>query len=75
LVHQSIGNYSIALLSSKKTLNIEHRSLQPGHPSSTITYNNIGLLYSFIKDYPTALLYYEKALDIAQKFSPLNHLS
>ncbi|CAF1365977.1 unnamed protein product, partial [Adineta ricciae] len=57
------------------TLIIRQQSLPANHPNMVSSYNNIGLVYYNMGDYPKALSYYEKALAIKQQSFHLDHSS
>ena len=48
-------------------------ALPPNHPDLASSYNNIGVVYENLKDYPKALSYYQKAQEIWQKSLPPGH--
>ncbi|CAF4185219.1 unnamed protein product, partial [Adineta steineri] len=72
LVFDNMGEYSAALLSHEKaveiySLEIKLRTLPSDHPSLASSYNNIGLIYDKLGEYSAALSSHEKALEIKQK--------
>ncbi|CAF4680571.1 unnamed protein product, partial [Rotaria magnacalcarata] len=65
-----MGDYSKALEFYKKDIAIKKISLPPTHPDLANSYNNIGVAYSEMGDYPKAISLLEKALDIYRKSLP-----
>ena len=49
--------------------------LPSNHPSLASSFNNIGEVYRNMREYSTALSFYEKGLEICQKTLPPNHPS
>ena len=68
-----MGEYSKALESYNRSLEIKKIGLPPNHPSLATSYNNIGLVYDNMGEYSKALEYYEKDLEITKKALPPNH--
>ena len=50
-----MGEYSKALSSYEKSLEIRQQSLPPNHPDLAASYNNIGIVYSNMGEYSKAL--------------------
>lgn len=75
LMHQSMGNYSQALIYYEKVLENAQNLLPSDHSSLATIYNNIAATHQSTGDYSKSLLYFEKALEINQKVLPSNHLS
>jgi tetratricopeptide (TPR) repeat protein len=68
-----MGEYSKALSSHEKALEIYQKTLPANHPHLATSYNNTGLVYYNMGEYSRALSYYERALDILQRSLPPNH--
>jgi tetratricopeptide (TPR) repeat protein len=68
-----MGEYSKALSSYERSLEIKKIALPPNHPSLATSYNNIGLVYDNMGECSKALSYYENAQEIWQKSLPLTH--
>ncbi len=68
-----MGEYSKALSSDEKALQIKQQSLPPNHPDFAMSYNNIGLVYKNMGDYSKARSFYERAVEIGQQSLPSNH--
>ncbi len=62
-----MGRYSKALEYYKRALNIELKTLGEDHPSTAVTYNEIGQVNIRMGNYSIALDYYERALNIELK--------
>ncbi len=65
--------YSKALSSHEKALEIQQKILPANHPDFATVYNNIGLVYYSVSEYLKALSYLERALDIWERSLPANH--
>ncbi|CAF0739661.1 unnamed protein product [Didymodactylos carnosus] len=63
-IHDSKGEYAIALKYLRMTLESRRRTLNKNHPELADTYNNIGYINNKIGEYSTTLFNYEKALEI-----------
>ena len=72
-VNQLQGEYSKALESYEKSLEINQTALPVNHPVFATSYNNIGLVYQCMGKYSKALEYYEKSLEITKKTLPAYH--
>ncbi|CAF0911773.1 unnamed protein product [Rotaria sp. Silwood1] len=72
-VYNDMGEYSKALSSYERSLEIRKIALPPNHPDLAASYNNIGMVYHNMGEYSKALSHYEKALDIDQRALPPNH--
>ena len=72
-VHWSMGEYSKALSSHERSLEIYKASLPPNHPSLATSYNNIALVYENMGEYSKALSSYERSLEIRTIALPPNH--
>jgi tetratricopeptide (TPR) repeat protein len=70
-----MGEYSKALSSHEKALEIKQKTLPPNHPDFATSYNNIGSVYYEMKQYPKALPFFERALEIFRNSLPSNHPS
>ena len=69
------GNQTEALQLYHQALNIwKDKDIAQSTYKRAMCFNNIGCLYSEEKDFQKTLEYYEKALEIMQKFFPSNHL-
>jgi nephrocystin-3 len=68
-----MGEYSKALSSYERSLEIRKIALPPNHPSLADSYQGIGLVYANMGEYSKALSYYEKAQQIWQKSLPPTH--
>ena len=68
-----MGEYSKALLSHEKALEIKQQSLPSNHPDLAMSYGHIGNVYSSMGDYSKAFPFCERAVNIAQKPLPSNH--
>jgi tetratricopeptide (TPR) repeat protein len=68
-----MGEYSKALSSQEKVLEIRQQSLPPNHPDLAMSYNNIGAVYDNMGEYSKAQSFYKRAMDIGEKLLPLNH--
>jgi tetratricopeptide (TPR) repeat protein len=67
------GEYSEALSSYEKALQIRRQSLPPNHPDLAQSYMGIGIVYSNMGEYSNALSSHEKTLEIRQQSLPWNH--
>ena len=67
-----MGNYEKALAFHQKALNIQE-NIQCNPLECATTYINLGETYREMKDYSTALTYFEKGLEIREKKLPKNH--
>ena len=72
-VYSAMGEYSKALSSFEKALEIRRKSLPSNHPDLAASYNSIGNVYSKMGEYSKALSSFEKALEISRKALPSNH--
>ena len=52
---------------------IREQTLPKKHPSIAASYNNIGLIYSTMRDYNTSLQYQKKSLSISKVALPFGH--
>ena len=73
LVYDNMGEYSKALSSYERSLEIDKVALPPNHPSLATSYNNIGLVYMNMGEYSKALSSYERSLEIDKVALPPNH--
>lgn len=73
LVHTSMGNYSAALLTHKKTLEILQKYAGDNDEKLAVTYGHIGDTYITLGRPLDALLYLKKSLEIQQNLLPSNH--
>ncbi|CAF4403352.1 unnamed protein product, partial [Rotaria sordida] len=60
-----MGEYSKALSSYERSLEISKIALPPNHPSLATSYNNIGMVYDNMGEYSKALSSYERSLEIS----------
>ncbi|CAF1556138.1 unnamed protein product [Rotaria sp. Silwood1] len=67
-----MGDYEKALLFHRKALNIQE-NVQCNPLDCALAYINLGETYREMKDYTTALTYFQKGLEIRQKKLPKNH--
>ncbi|CAF4389734.1 unnamed protein product [Rotaria sp. Silwood2] len=67
-----MGDYEKALSFHRKALNIQE-NVQCNPLECATTYVNLGETYRQIKDYSTALIYFEKGLKIREEKLPKNH--
>ena len=68
-----MGEYSKALSSFERSLEIEKVALPPNHPDLANSYNNIGMVYNNMGEYSKALSYLQKAHDIWVQVLPHTH--
>ncbi|CAF4164947.1 unnamed protein product [Rotaria sordida] len=68
-----MGEYSKALSSYERSLEITKVALPPNHPELAASYNNIGLVYYNMGEYSKALSSYERSLEITEIALPPNH--
>ena len=68
-----MGEYSKALLSYERSLEIGKVALPSNHPLLATSYNNIGLVYDNMGQYLKALSYLQKEDDINVKALPPTH--
>ncbi len=66
-VHDSLGDYPLALQFYEKSLAIRLKVLGEEHPYVATSYGNIGLVHDILGDYPLALEFHEKSLAITLK--------
>ena len=65
-----MGEYSKALSSFERSLEIRKVALPPNHPDLAQSYNNIGSgVFDNMGEYSKALSYYERSLEIIQSSS------
>ncbi|CAF4280243.1 unnamed protein product, partial [Rotaria sordida] len=63
-VYKDMGEYSKALSSYERSLEIRKIALPPNHPDLATSYNNIGMVYSHMGEYSKALSSHEQSLEI-----------
>jgi tetratricopeptide (TPR) repeat protein len=68
-----MGEYSKALSSYERSLEIQKVALPPNHPGLATSYNNIGSVYYNMGEYSKALSYLQKAHDIYEQALPPTH--
>ncbi|CAF1222444.1 unnamed protein product [Rotaria sordida] len=68
-----MSEYSKALSSHERSLEIKKKALPPNHPSLAGSYLNIGLAYSNMGEYSKALSSQERSLEIRKIALPPNH--
>jgi len=73
MVYYNMGEYSKALSSYERSLEIRKIALPPNHPDFAQSYNNIGLVHYNMGEYSKALEYLEKARVILEKSLPKEH--
>ena len=72
-VYNDRGEYSKALSSYQRSLEIMKVALPPNHPDLATSYNNIGNVYKDMGEYSKALSSYERSLEIRKVALPANH--
>ncbi|CAF3509995.1 unnamed protein product, partial [Rotaria sp. Silwood2] len=72
-VYGSMGEYSKALSSYERSLEIRQIALPTNHPDLAGSYNNIGSVYYDMGEYSKALSSYERSLEIRKIALPPNH--
>jgi tetratricopeptide (TPR) repeat protein len=72
-VYRNMGEYSKALSSYERSLEILKIALPPNHPDLATSYNNIGNVYADMGEYSKALSSYERSLEICKIALPPNH--
>ncbi|CAF2778893.1 unnamed protein product [Rotaria sp. Silwood2] len=73
--YQNMGEYSKALSSYERSLEINKIALPPNHSELATCYNNIGGVYYRMGEIQKALLFFEQALQIQKIALPANHPS
>ncbi|CAF1288490.1 unnamed protein product, partial [Rotaria sordida] len=73
LVYNNMGEYSKALSSFERSLEIRKIALPANHSDLAASYNNIGMVYDNMGEYSKALSFLQKGLAIRQKSLPPNH--
>ncbi|CAF5158063.1 unnamed protein product, partial [Rotaria sp. Silwood1] len=68
-----MGEYSKALLSDERSLEIKKIAVPQNHPELAASYNNIGMVYDKMGEYSKALSLYERSLEIRKIAFPPNH--
>ncbi|CAF1400766.1 unnamed protein product [Rotaria sordida] len=68
-----MGEYSKALSSHERSLEIRKIALPPNHPDLATSYNGIGLVYDNMSEYSKALSSQERSLEIRKIALPSNH--
>ncbi|CAF4166380.1 unnamed protein product, partial [Rotaria sordida] len=76
IMYKNMGEYSKALLSHERSLEIRKivLLLPPNHPDLAASYNNIGIVYNSMGVYSKALSLYERSLEIKKIALTKNHL-
>ena len=69
-VHRSMGDYSTALSSFTKTLEILQNSFPDNDPQLATIYSNIATVHQSMEDHSNAFSYWEKTLEIQQTSLP-----
>ncbi|CAF4593457.1 unnamed protein product [Rotaria sp. Silwood2] len=72
-VYYRMGEYSKALSSYERSLEIRKIALPPNHPDLAASYEGIGLVYYNMAEYSNALTSYERSLEIRKIALPPNH--
>jgi tetratricopeptide (TPR) repeat protein len=74
-IKTSQGDYERALSFHETAHNIFQKMSPPppNHRLLSSSYNSIALVYHHLQEYPKALLYYKKGLEINEKFLSSNH--
>ncbi|CAF3707756.1 unnamed protein product [Rotaria sordida] len=73
-VYDNMGEYSKALSSYERSLEIQKIAFSPNHPSLASTYHNIGTVYYNMGEYSKARSLLERSLEIQKIALPPNHL-
>ncbi|CAF1264232.1 unnamed protein product [Rotaria sordida] len=71
--YNDMGEYSKALSSHERSLEIQKIALPPNHPDLATSYNSIGEVYSNMGEYSKALPLHERALEIRKIALTPNH--
>lgn len=61
-IYKDMGEYPKSLNTTFKAVSIREKIYGENHPSTIISYHNIGILYTLMNDYPSGLKYLNKAL-------------
>ena len=72
-VYDNMGEYSKALSSYERSLEITKVALPSNHPDLATSYNNIGMVYYNMGEYSKAVSFYERSLEIDKVALPPNH--
>ncbi|CAF4386414.1 unnamed protein product, partial [Rotaria sordida] len=72
-MYDNMGEYSKALSSYQRSLEIRKIALPPNHPDLAISYSNIASVYDNMGEYSKALSSYERSLEILKIALPPNH--
>ncbi|CAF4988233.1 unnamed protein product, partial [Rotaria sp. Silwood1] len=72
-VYNNMGEYSQALSSYERSLEIQKIALPLNHPDLAASYSNIGMVYHKMGEYSKALSSYERSLEIRKIALPPNH--
>ncbi|CAF4635346.1 unnamed protein product, partial [Rotaria sp. Silwood2] len=72
-VYHNMGEYSKALSSYERSLEIKKIAFPPNHAGLASSYNNIGSVYDKMGEYSKALSSYERSLEIRKIALPPNH--
>ena len=72
-VYKDMGEYSKALSSYERSLEIKKVALPPNHPDLASSYNNIGIVYYNMGEYSKALSSHKRSLEIKKVALPPNH--
>ncbi|CAF1387930.1 unnamed protein product [Rotaria sordida] len=72
-VYRNMGEYSKALSSFERSLEIQKIALPANHPDLAASYNNIGMVYDNMGEYSKALSSHERSLEIRTIALPPNH--
>ncbi|CAF1432424.1 unnamed protein product [Rotaria sordida] len=72
-MYYNISEYSKALSSYERSVEINKIALPQNHPDLATSYNNIGNVYYNMGEYSQALTSYERSLEIRKIALPLNH--
>ncbi|CAF4730814.1 unnamed protein product, partial [Rotaria sp. Silwood2] len=72
-VYHNMGEYSKALSSYERSLEINKIAFPPNHPGLAGSYNNIGSVYDSMGEYSKALSSHERSLEIEKRALPPNH--
>ena len=68
-----MGDYTSALQSHQRALEICRKTLGENHPGTAASYNNIGSTQKALGDYTSALQSHQRALEICRKTLGENH--
>lgn len=73
MIYKAMGDLEKALEFQLKDTKILEEVLEPNHPDSATSYNNLAVIYLDMKKYRKALPYAKKAVAILQHLFPNGH--